>query len=193
MASEIEEIVSENIGEIAVDDVIEEQHEKVMSSERKPRWELWIALASSLLAVLSAIAALLATFASDEAAIALSDETDYSAYAEAVTASHTILKAKLDILASLGKTPSKEDIAELNRIHALSQELKTRGRMAKEEGDFKFKIHDRLAIGVTLFQVTMLLGGLSIMVQRVMIWRFGLLFTLLGMFFFIYGLLGYLT
>lgn len=193
MASEIEEVVSESIGEIAIDDVIEEQHEKAVHAKGKPRWELWVALASSLLAVLSAIAALVATFASDEAAIALSDKTDYAGYAEAVAAGHTMLKAKLDILTSLGKTVSEEDVAELNRIHALSKEFRARVGAAEEKSEVKFKIHDRLAIGVTLFQVTMLLGGLSIMVQRVAIWHFGLLFTLLGMFFFIYGLLGYFT
>jgi hypothetical protein len=192
MASEIEEIVSEGIEEIAVDDVIDEQHGDGGHAERRPRWELWVALSSSLLAVLSAIAALLATFASDEAAVALSDQTDYAAYAEAVTAGHTILKAKLDILSSLGDTPSKEDIAELDRLHALANEFRERGHTAKDTSEFEFKVHDRLAIGVTLFQVTMLLGGLSIMVQRRAIWHFGLLFTLFGMIFFIYGVFGYI-
>lgn len=187
MSGNIEEMVSNSVEDIAVVDVVEKTKQR-----KKNRWEVWVALSSSLLAVLSAVAALLATFASDEAAIALSNESDFAAYAGGLATSRTMLQAKLELLASMGKPPTDADVDELKRIDAESKALSERSKRYETEGAKAFKTHDLLAIAVTLFQVTMLLSGVAVMVDRAVIWHFGLAFSMIGLLFFVRGLIGYM-
>lgn len=191
MPDEIQEVVAESIEEIVMDDVVGE--EKKGKRHARPRWEIWIALFSSLLAVLSAVAALLANFVSDRAAIALDNEGDYAAYAEGVNVSQTILKSKLEILRALGKQPTAEDLDEVRRVEEQRKEFQARGREFEEDGERSFKVHDHLAMAVTLFQVHMLLGGLAVIVERAAIWRFGMVFSAGGLFCLVYGIIGYLA
>ena len=187
MAADIEEMVSSSVEDLAVVDVVEKTKRR-----KKDRWEIWVALSSSLLAVLSAVAALLATFASDEAAIALSNESDYTAYAGALATSRTMLQAKLELLASMGKPATEGDVDELRRIEVEGKALSERSKRYETEGTKAFKAHDLLAVAVTLFQVTMLLSGVAVMVDRAVIWHFGLAFSMIGLFFFVRGLIGYM-
>jgi len=189
MASEIEEIVNDSIEEIVMEDIVEHKQE---SRSKKQGWELWVALSASLLAVLSAMTALLASFTSDEAALALSNQSDYVLYAEGVDTSHTVLKTKLDLLASMGKPAAAEDIEELNQMEEQGKAFRERSEVYEEEASYVFKTHDSLAIAVTLFQMTMLLGGVAVMVDRVAIWRFSLVFSAIGLIYLIRGLMGYL-
>ena len=187
MAADIEDMVNNNIEEIAVIDIAEQTNKR-----KKNRWEVWVALSSSLLAVLSAVAALLATFASDEAAVALSNDSDYSAYATGVNTSHTMLKAKIELLASMGKPATDSDVEELKAMEAQAKKFRERSASYEKQGTDAFKTHDSLAIAVTLFQVTMLLSGMAVMVDRVVIWRFGLAFSAFGLFYFVRGVIGYM-
>lgn len=190
MPAEIEEIVSDSIEELAVDDLVEEERS---SRRRKPRWEMWVALSSSLLAVLAAGAALLATFASDRAATAQASQAEYAAVAEGVDASHTMLRAKAEILHALGAGQPPQHDVELRVVQAQQQAVRHRLNEFVARGERANQVHDRLAIALTLFQVHMLLGGLAVMVERAVIWRFGFVFTTLGAGFLVAGVHGYLS
>jgi hypothetical protein len=187
MASEVEDLVSDTVEEIAVKEVVEQTNEG-----KKDRWQRWLALSSTLLAVLSVVAALLANFASDEAAVALSNDTDYSAYAEGADTSRTILKAKLELLAAMGKPATDSDLEELKRLEAQARTFRERSNSSEKQGTDAFRTHDSLAIAVTLFQVTMLLGGVAVMMNQVLIWRFGLAFSVVGLIYFARGVAGYM-
>lgn len=188
MATDIEEMVKNNVEEITVKDVIEQTKE-----HKKDHWKVRVALSSSLLAVLSVLAGLLATFASDEAAIALSNEADYQAYAEGVDTSQTILKMKLEMLASMGKPATDSDNEEMKRFEANGKLFRERSQAYEDEGFKAFKTHDLLAIALMLFQMTMLLNGVAVMIDRVAVWRFGLVFSVIGLVFLIRGIIGYMN
>lgn len=187
MAGEVEDLVNDTVDEIAVKEVVEQANEG-----RKGRWQVWLALSSSLLAVLSVVAALLANFASDEAAVALSNDSDYSSYAEGVDTSRTMLKAKLELLAAMGKPVTDGDLDELTRMEAQARTFRERSASYEKQGTDAFRTHDSLAIAVTLFQVTMLLNGVAVMMNQVLIWRFGLVFSVVGLIYFARGVAGYL-
>jgi hypothetical protein len=188
MASEIDEIVDESIEDIGLDAVLESEEQP--TGETKSAWENWVALSSSLLAVISAIAALLATFESDKAAIAESAETVYAAYQEGTEASYTILQSKLDILSALGKEIDAAERRQLERLEANIAQMKNRAKASSDEGEQSYKTHDRMAIAVTLFQMSILLGGLAVLVKRRLFWVFGLGFSLVGLGFLTHGLFG---
>lgn len=188
MASEIDEIVDDSIEDIGIDAVLERNEQAAV--EKKAAWENWVALTSSLLAVVSAIAALLATFESDKAAIAESAETVYAAYQEGANANYTIMKTKLDLLAAMGKPVSTEDLDQLASIKAGIQQMKDKAKAYDHAGQQNYKTHDRMAIAVTLFQMSILLGGLAVLVQRRVFWIFGMGFSLVGLGFLTHGLFG---
>ena len=191
MATDLEDIVSDSIEDIGVDAVIEHQREREPAD--KTRWESWVALTSSLLAVLSAIAALYATFAADEAAIAESEETVVAAYASGAEASYNVLRAKLDIMAALGKPVDSADEAAMKKYAFQVKTFQEKSRKYDREGGRKYKTHDQLAIAVALFQVAILLGGLAVVVQRPALWVFGMSFVIGGAGFMVRGLTDFLT
>jgi hypothetical protein len=190
MANDLEEMVNDNIEEIGVDAVIERQQEPVRTI---PSWETWVALASSLLAVLSAIAALYATFASDEAAIAEANETTIAAYAAGAEAAYGTLETKLYILTALGKPVDPSDMAEMENQAHQAKLFREQAKHYDRTGGVKYKTHDQLAIAVALFQVAILLGGLAVVVQRPALWGFGLTFVVGGVGFMGLGLMNYFT
>jgi Na+-translocating ferredoxin:NAD+ oxidoreductase RnfD subunit len=190
MANELEEMVSENIEDIGVDAVIERQREQTHST---PRWEGWVALSSSLLAVLSAIAALYATFAADEAAIAESEETVVATYASGAEVSYNVMRAKVDILRALGKAIDPADEAAMQAQARQIQNYRQKSQQFDQAGVYEYKTHDQLTIAVALFQVAILLGGLAVIVQRPALWVFGISFMAGGALFMGYGLLDFFT
>jgi len=191
MATNLEELVNDSIEDIGVDAVIEHQREKLPLE--KARWEGWVALSATLLAVLSAIAALYATFAADEAAIAESQETVVAAYASGAEASYHILRTKLEILQAWGKPVSAADEAAMNEHAAKVKMLMEKSRTDDRVGGHQFKAHDYLMIAVALFQLSTLLGGLAVVVQRPALWAFGMSFVVGGGWFMVRGLTDYLT
>jgi hypothetical protein len=176
MANELEEMVSDNIEDIGVDAVIERQREQTHST---PRWEGWVALSSSLLAVLSAVAALYATFAADEAAIAESQESVVAAYASGAEASYNVMRAKVDILKALGKPIDTADETALQAQARHIQNYRLKSRQFDQTGVYEYKTHDQLTIAV--------------IVQRPALWVFGISFMAGGALFMGYGLVDFFT
>jgi hypothetical protein len=183
MSHEVQETV-----EVSVEEAVVEQAKE----GKKGRWELLVALSSSILAVISVTAALVAGFSSDEATISLASETDSAVAAEAASSNLTLLRVKLELLSAMGKPITDSHNAELKRMEEHARTMRERAEAFAEEGDKAFKAHDTLAVAVTLFQVTMLLNGISVMVARVSLWRFGLVFSVIGLYFFVRGLGTYL-
>lgn len=191
MATDLEEMVSDSIEDIGMDAVIERQQEQKQTD--KARWEGWVALSSSLLAVLSAIAALYATFAADEAATAESHETVAAAYTSGAEASYNALRAKRDILVALGQPVDTADEAAINEYTRQIKSFRERSRNDDRSGGRKYETHDHLTIAVALFQVAILLGGLAVVVQRPALWTFGMTFVVSGLWFMVWGLVSFLS
>jgi hypothetical protein len=190
MESDLEEIVNDNIDEIGLDAVIERQREEVRQT---PRWESWVALTSSLLAVLSAVTALYATFAADKAAIAESQQTVDAAYAAGAEAAYHAIMAKIDILMAFEKPVDPEYHKAANAHMILIEEYKKQDEESSEFGEYEYRTHDKLTIAVALFQVAILLGGLAVVVQRPALWAFGLSFVVVGLWLMGNGLIEYFT
>lgn len=171
--TDVTETVKDTVEEMGIDALIERQEAQGI----KLPWENWVAFSSSVLAVLSALGALYATFSIDEATLVISNEAVYVAYREGAAANFAVTKAKVEILAALGKPVNNEDLKQIKKYKQQFTELNQKVKDADNEGMHKFKVHDRLAISVTLFQVAILLGGLSVIVRRRSIWIFGMTFA----------------
>jgi isopropylmalate/homocitrate/citramalate synthase len=190
MANDLKDMINDDIENLGVDAVIERQQEQV---RKTPQWESWIALSSSLLAVLSAISALYATFAFDEAAIAKSAESVLAADASGAQATYNILRTKIDILSAMDKPVDPADVATMNahaiKVEQFHKEIHT----LDQAGRFEYHAHDQLSIAVALFQVAILLGGLAVVMQRPTLWGFGMTFAATGALAMGHGLFAYFT
>ncbi len=190
MPDHLEEIVKDNIEDIGVDAVLERQKEATAGTSR---WEGWVALSSSLLAVLSAITALYATFASDKASIAESQKTVIATYASGADATYHVMRVKIDMLKALGKPVDPADEATLKERKLQVEQYREKINASSQAGGYDYKTHDQLTIAVALFQVTILLGGLAVVVQRPKLWLFGMSFMVGGIWFMGRGLVDYFT
>lgn len=186
MATELEEIVEETIEDVGMEAVMEKDGDK----GSRPSWETWVALSSSILAVISAVAALLAAFESDEAAIAEAAETNFAVYAESYKSVYIILQTKVDLLVAMGLEPGAATLEELASTRAKMEAAQSKSETAEEVAERRYETHDHLAIAVTLFQLSILLGGLAALLSQRRIWVFGMIFTLGGLGFLAQGLTG---
>jgi hypothetical protein len=186
MGNELEEIIDDTIEDIGMEAVTENDQD---NSDR-PRWETWVALSSSLLAVVSAIAALLATFESDKAAMAESAENFFAVYQRGAVSNYDLLHTKLDILAAVGRPNDPETLDQLAQAKEEMESLQAKVEEYDNLGRDSYENHDHLAIAVTLFQLSILLGGLAALLRVKKVWLFGMLFTVIGGGFMLYGLLG---
>ncbi len=182
--SEIEEQLDHSIEEIET--IMEE--EAVDSHGVHEKWVTQVALSSTIMAVLAAIMALFATYASDEAFVEQSQSGTQLAYYETKRVNHNVLKNKHDILMALGKQLDEAEVALLNKYHREIEDLKKEFERAEDETSHLFETHDLFAIAVTLLQVAIAVGGISVIIRHRKVWTFSLIFATVGLFFGVWGL-----
>jgi hypothetical protein len=174
--SEIDEIVGESIEELGVEAALEHSE----TAADRPWWERWVVVSSTALALVSALAALFATFASDQAldlqtseAMAATHEVGYLATAE-------ILRIKEDITLALGKTVSDEDRGRLTAAEAKARMMHERIEEYHQQVNERDGYHDLLAVSVTLCQIAILMSGLAVMLKMLRVWIGGMAFAAAG-------------
>jgi hypothetical protein len=159
--SDIDDAVADIVGEAALEPMAESVREG--AAGKRGQRDNWIAIASSLLAVLSAVSALFASFASDrvqdamnqaaiaanQRAVSLSERAMLSLQAEVLRAANQPLPARLntDLAAATDKAGDADEALEA----------------ARHRADALDGYHDALAIAVTLFQIAIVLGSLAVL------------------------------
>lgn len=154
-------------------DEIGEETEREGQSARR-RWETWVAISVSMLAVLGTMVALLAAFAADDV---LKDriheiigwsqyETDHLEY-EVLTTRHTILGA-LDEPIDPGEVAKREEhLNHLEKYQASIEELELEAAGLVYE-------HHIFAIAITIFQAAIAMSSVAVVIRRKVVWIIGL-------------------
>lgn len=155
-------------------------------STRK-RWETWVAIFVSILAVLGTFAALLAAFSADDV---LNDriheiigwsqyQTDRLEY-EVLTTRHTILNA-LDKPVDTQEMGKREEyLANLEKYQASIE------KMELEAAGLVYA-HHVLAIAITIFQAAIAMSSVAVVIRRKAVWLVGLSLAGVGIIFAIWG------
>jgi hypothetical protein len=177
-----------------IDDFSEKIHEQSnehahhILEEGKEKWVLFVALSTALIAVLAAITGLLAGMHADDAMLAQIRSSDQWAYYQAKSIKSDILSSSNKILISLGKQPLVQDAEKVKDNKKEQAEIKEKAQDFQKESDLHVVKHAVFARGVTLFQIAIAIGAISIIVKRKSLWLVSICFACIGIFFLIQGI-----
>ncbi|ASU33988.1 DUF4337 family protein [Mucilaginibacter xinganensis] len=165
------------------------EHAHHMLSEGKEKWVLYVALTTAVFAVLAAIAGLMAGAHADEAMLSQMRASDQWAFYQAKGVKSEILISSNKILVAMGKPPVTEDLNKVKENKAEQAAIMAEAKTFQQESDEHTAKHSTLAKSVTLFQVAIAIGAISIITKRKALWLGSMGFAAIGLFFLLGGFL----
>jgi hypothetical protein len=165
--------------ELATELVLEEL-EADESASQFLHWHKLVALSTLILALLAALGGLLSGITAHESSLEKTEEIISLTVLEGDRMSVEVLKAKHDILTSLGEVP---DQAEIQAIEEFEDEIsEKRAEVTQEEGLAQAfgQTHLVFAISVTLLAAGISLSGMAVVVSEKWLWTIGLIIGGLG-------------
>ncbi|MGZ3871658.1 MAG: DUF4337 domain-containing protein [Mucilaginibacter sp.] len=165
------------------------EHAHHILSEGKEKWVLYVALTTAIFAVLAAIAGLMAGNHADEAMLSQMRSSDQWAFYQAKGIKTEMLVVSKNILTALGKTAVPADTAKINTNKKEQARIMAEAKAFQKESDEHVARHEVFAKCVTLFQVAIAIGAISIITKRKSLWWASMGFAAIGIFFLISGLL----
>ncbi|MDB5133307.1 MAG: hypothetical protein JWR02_3056 [Mucilaginibacter sp.] len=163
------------------------EHAHHMLEEGKEKWVLYVALTTAVFAVLAAICGLLAGDHADESMLAQMRSSDQWAYYQAKGIKADVLASSNKLIVALGKTPAPQDTAKVKANKKEQAKIMEQAKEFQKESDGHVARHKILARGVTLFQVAIAIGAISIITKRKSLWIASMCFALIGVFFLLQG------
>jgi hypothetical protein len=163
------------------------EHAHHILQEGKEKWVLFVALSTALIAVLAAITGLLAGEHADDAMLAQLHASDQWAYYQAKGIKSEILSENNKTLVAFGKAPLAEDLDKIKENKKEQADIKKEAEKAQNESDLHVAKHSIFARGITLFQISIAIGAISIIVKRKSLWLVSIGFACIGIFFLIQG------
>lgn len=170
-----------------------EQTEKDAANFQIKRWHKLVALSSLIFALLAALGGLLSGITAQESQSDKIAEILDLTILEGDLVRVDVLKAKHEILTSLGETP---DEAEIEAIRKFEEEIeKKRNEIVQEEllAQTFGQTHLIFAISVTILAVGISLGGISVVIEQKWLWVVSIAAGALGSFGVLVGIISMLA
>jgi|SRR5665213_265604 len=165
------------------------EHAHHILEEGKEKWVLYVAMTTAIFAVLAAICGLLAGDHADEAMLSQMRSSDQWAYYQAKGIKADVLTTSNKMLLALGKTPPPQDTAKVRSNKKDQARIMAKAQDLQKESDEHVARHKILARGVTMFQVAIAIGAISIITKRKALWFTSIAFAIAGIFFLFSGIL----
>jgi uncharacterized protein DUF4337 len=146
-------------------------------------WVLGVALSSALLAGFAAVASLKAGEYANEAMVTQIRSSDQWAHYQSKGIKEAQLLTKTELLEALGKTVSQEDTNKIAEYSKDKEEIQKKAEELQTEAKEDLRIHEILARAVTLFQIAIAVGAISVLIKRRSFWFVSLAFGLVGLIF----------
>ena len=179
-----------------IEDPTESLHEHIhegahhAAEEGKHKWIIYVALTTAIIAVLSAITSLLAAQHADESMLSQIHASDQWAYYQAKGIKTEVLVSQNKVLVAMGKTPDPADIEKIKANKKQQEETSKEAKKAEDESHAHVAKHDTLARSVTLFQIAIAIGAISILIKKRIYWIISLGFASFAAFYFLLEILG---
>jgi hypothetical protein len=174
--------------EVPTEHLHEEINERAEHAGRS-HWTMGVALSSALLAGLAAVCSLLAGHHANEAMIEQIQSSDKWAYYQAKGIKAAVLGSKVELLEAEGRQIAPSDRKKLDDYRTEQDEISAEAKEKEHSSEEHLRSHVIFARGVTLFQIAIAIGAISVLTGRRAFWLVSLGFGLLGMVFLIQGLL----
>jgi hypothetical protein len=163
------------------------EHAHHILEEGKEKWVLYVALTTAVIAVLAAITGLLAGDHADESMLAQIRSSDQWAFYQAKSIKSETINSSNKILLAMGKKPAAADSAKIKDNKKEQAKIMQEAKDFQKESDEHVAKHKILARGVTLFQVAIAIGAISIITKRKILWVVSMGFACVGIFFLMQG------
>ena len=167
----------------------EHLHEAMEEAAEESSFNSKAALSSALIAVFAAICALLAGGRANEAVMSQIKASDTWNYYQAKGIKAAVLGSKLDTLKALGKKADEKDLDKIEEYKKDQEETKAEAEKLNKEADALFASHEKLAKGVTLFQIAIAMSAIAVLSRKKLLWVGGILLGLGGLTFLALGMM----
>ena len=165
----------------------EQLHEVIHAhaEHSRERWGLGVALSSALLAGFAAVASLMAGHHANEAMIHQIQSSDQWSYYQSKSIKETELTSKAGILDALGRPAPDADKAKVAAYQRDKEEIEKRAEDLEKTGRHHMWTYQKLASSVTMFQIAISLGAISVLIRRRKFWYASVAVGLVGVTFLI--------
>jgi hypothetical protein len=151
-------------------------------------WIMGVALTAAILAALAAVTSLLGEYHANEALLKQIEAADQWSLYQAKGIKAGNVSTRVEIVRALGKTPSAADIETLDRYKHEQETIREEAEDLQAASHRHLKRHIPLACGVTMFQVAIAVGAISVLSRKKPFWLVAIAFGIGGVGFLIAGL-----
>jgi hypothetical protein len=160
--------------EVPTEHLQEEIHHH--AHEAQERWQMQVALASALLAVLAALAALLSGHDANESMMEQIQSSDRWSFYQSKSIKETVQRSQAEVLLVLGKSVPSKMTQDLGRYEKEKEGIKKEAEEKAEKSEHYLARHERFSVAVTFFQVAIGVAAISVLTRRRRFFYVSLLF-----------------
>ena len=173
--------------EVPIDEVKEHiEHHAEHASEG---WIPKVALSTAILAAFAAVSSLLAGSHANDAMVDQIKASDEWNHYQAKGIKAEVVGAHEEVLKAIGRTPDPALAQQLERYGKEKEELKANALEKEKGAAVNLEQHEIFARAVTLFQIAIAIGAISVLTKRQVFWGASLVFGAVGVFFLAQGLI----
>ncbi len=168
--------------EVPTEHLHEQLHEQLEEHrhEREEKWILMVALTAAILAVFAAITSLMAGHYANEAMIEQLQASDQWAYYQAKGIKAVVLESKTDMLKQMGKLSDNKDEEKVGKYKEEQKEIEKTAHEKESRSTEFLVLHNKLAKGVTVFQVAIAICAISALTRRKWLWYGSIILGITG-------------
>ncbi|MFN2190238.1 MAG: DUF4337 family protein [Candidatus Promineifilaceae bacterium] len=159
------------------------------SEHHAPKWHRQVAISTLLMALITAVGALLAGITAHETLVDRTQELIEVSIAQSERMSIEVLKAKVEMMSALGHTHDPSDLAQISEYEDEAVEAEEEADQEESMVQAITTTHLSLAVSVTILSVGITLSGMAIIVNEKKLWYIGLVFGALGAVSVFYGVI----
>jgi hypothetical protein len=161
---------------------LEQSQEEIAHHARAgtEKWILGVALTAAFLAVFAAVTALMAEHHANEAMLEQIHSSDQWNYYQAKGIKANLLDTKMELLTALGKAVDSSDASKIAGYRKEQEALKEQAEEKQRASEAHLHRHTILARSVTLFQVGIAVGAISVLTKRRSFWLASVAFGVIG-------------
>lgn len=167
------------------------EHIEHHAHEAKEKWISLVALSTAILAALAAVCSLLAGDHANEAMVSQIQSSDKWSYYQAKGIKSGLVKTRMEILKALAHEPDAKDEQKLEQYEHQQEEIQNEAHEKEKEAAVHLSQHKILAQGVTMFQIAIAVGAISVLTRRRVFWGVSMAFGVAGVYFLVQGCLAH--
>jgi hypothetical protein len=176
-----------------LDDPTERLKETMEAAEerkhQKERWTLHVALTTSIIAVLAAMAGLLGNHHANEAVLEQIRASDQWAYYQSKSVKAELASSVNQLLVAMDKPIPADNADKAARYEKEKAEIRDEAEAAKKSSETHLNKHIVFSRSVTIFQIAIAISAIAILTRKKLMWWVSLVLAAAGSIFFVTGIL----